>query len=396
MTFYPKQPSLASLGGLHFTCDQEKMKCLPHSGICSVSAIVNTTFQHNEAAVAGGAIFTSQSRLIQFSCFATFEEDVGFSLNQNTGWRNLTQLEKLGDICPTWKDNIAEVYGPSVSTCAAKAIVEEKDKIVRVTGEKTPSVIIKGYVSGEELPPVEVQLVDGLDQGPSKYSHGAKANMSFPETFLIGSIIKPIQKGKASFSGIRGFVPPGNHSLSIAFIGAAVETIRIIVSVENCSIGQVVSSGGLCANCSTTSYNFLLNNDTCKPCPDNADCESRVILPEDGYWHKTPCSEKIQKCLTTYACEFEERSENLKKLTKDVKSCDLDQAFIEDYTQVQCTKVLCHSVCGHSIVCFARATRVLCAERAPTTTVLVYRRGARDAYRASSTSLSFWRRPSFW
>ena len=393
--FHSKQLSFVLPGGLYFTCDQERMKCLSHSGNCSVSAIVNTTFQYNQAAVAGGAIFAGSLSSMLFSCFATSEEDVGFSLRQNTGWRNLSQLEMLDDICPAWKDNVAQVYGPSVGTCAAKAIVEEiKDKVVAIPGKT--SVMIKGYVSGEELPPVEVQLFDDLDQGPPEGVQRVEAKMSFPETFLIGSIIKPIQKGKASFSGIRGFVPPGNHSLSIAFIGAVVEDIEIIVSVENCSIGQVVSSGGLCANCSTTSYNLLLNDDTCKPCPENADCESLVILPEDGYWHRTPCSSKIQRCLTTYACEFEERSENLKKLTKDVKSCVLDQAFIEDYTRTQCTKVLCHTVCEHSIVCFARATRVLCVELAPTTTVLVYRRDARDAYQASSTWPSFWRQHAFW
>ena len=56
-----------------------------------------------------------------------------------------------------------------------------------------------------------------------------------------------------------------------------------------------------------------------------------------------------------HSCEAlvygEERSKNLQKLTKNVKSCDLDQAFIEKYTRAQCTKVLCHSVCEHSIVC---------------------------------------------
>ena len=317
---------------------------MPDSRSCSVAAIANTTFQNNEARVAGGAIFANSPRLIRFSCSATVEEHPEFSSYQSAEWRNLRRLKKLRDICITWRNNSAKAHGPSVGTCRLPVVEEREDKIIAIP-EKNMSFLIKGYVSGEELPIIKVQLLDELGQVPLKYAHGIEAKMSAPKTFLTCTITKPILKGRASFSGIRGFVPPGNHSLSIELIGAALEkNISIIVNVEDCSIGQVASSGGLCADCSTTSYN-VGNTDTCNPCPENANCTSRVILPADGYWHITPCSVKIQRCLTAHACKFEKRSEKLQKLTKELTSCDFDPKFIKNYAETQCTKVFTVPLC---------------------------------------------------
>ena len=301
--------------------------------------LADTEFSDNEAEVAGGGVFAAYSEAIRFRC-SDLSSDEGSMFYTETQWKALSLLKSADDICPSWKHNRGKIYGPDVGTYAAAArmTVEDSDRSVYESGEEW---VVEGYRIGEDLPAMRVELIDSLRQGPAKYYRPVEANMSSPSTpFLVRPVVMSIDLGNCTFQSISGFVPPGEYKLKIDFGEKAIEGIGITVKVPNCSVGESVSSGGLCADCSSTTYNFQLSANYCQPCPENGNCTSRVITPKDGYWQQMPCSVHLHRCLPTSACEFEGRSKKLEDFVKNIVSCNFSDTWItENYTRAQCAKV---------------------------------------------------------
>ena len=301
--------------------------------------LADTEFSDNEARVAGGGVFAGYSEAIRFRCSGVPPDD-GLQFYTETQWKALRLLKSVDDICPSWKHNRGESYGPDVGTYAttARMTVGDANDSVYESGEEW---VVEGYRAGEDLPAMRVELIDGLRQGPARYYRPVEADMSSPFTqFLVRSVVIPMDHGNCTFRSVSGVVPPGAYKLTIDFGEKLIEGIGISVIVPKCSVGESVSTGGLCADCSSTTYNFQLSADHCKSCPENGNCTSRVITPNDGYWQQMPCSVHLHRCLPTSACEFKGRSKKLENLVKDVANCNFSDTWItENYTRAQCAKV---------------------------------------------------------
>ena len=325
-------------------------------------ALTTTNFSGNKAEVAGGAIFAGCVEAIRFDC-PKASPDTGLEFYQGEDWKALKQLESEADICPSWKGNHGNLYGPDVGTYAtyANMTIEKAMRSVCVGGE---DCVIDGYRTGEDLPEARVILLDGLGQGSPISHRGVRvrvnANLSSPDgEFMVGSIVLPMEEGSCTFQSVRGFVPPGKYELTVGFGEEAIKDIGIIVEVRDCSTGEIVAPAtGVCQECSNTTYNFDLSAGACEPCPENGNCESRVITPGDGYWQKTPCSKHIHRCLPTSSCKRENRSKSLTDLVGDAANCTFDRSVIENYTQAQCAKVqLCFHSRTQAICVFIKGSR---------------------------------------
>ena len=300
--------------------------------------LADTQFSGNEARVAGGGVFAAYSEAIRFRC-SDVPPDEGLEFYSEKEWRALSLLKSADDICPSWKHNRGKKSGPDVGTyaVAARMTVEDANRSVYESGEEW---VIEGYRAGEDLPTMEVELIDGLNQRPATFHRPVSANLSSSSAqFLVGSIVIPIDPGNCAFRSINSFVPPGEYRLGIHFGEKLIGSIGITVKVRNCSVGESVSTGELCTDCSSTTFNFKLSANYCLPCPENGDCTSRVVTPNEGYWHQMPCSVHLHRCLPASACESEDRSKKLTDAVSNVTSCDFDEAWIEDYTQAQCAEV---------------------------------------------------------
>ena len=322
-------------------CSKANEKCIASNKHCPFVALTDTRFSGNKAEVAGGAVFAGYLKAVRFDC-SNASSDTGSAFYEEEESEALKRLESEADICSSWKGNRGNVYGPDVGTYAtyANMTIEKTNKSVCASGGE--NCIVDGYRTGEDLPEAEVILLDGLGQGPAINYREVNANMSSPSgDFMVGSVVLPMKNGSCTFRSIKGSVPPGMYSLTIEFGEKAIKDISIAVTVHNCSVGEIVAPGtGVCQECSNTTYNFdSSTNSSCLPCPENANCESRVIIPDDGYWQKTPCSNHTHRCLPTSSCKREKRSEKLTDLVGDVTSCDFNRSVIENYTQAQCAEV---------------------------------------------------------
>ena len=338
-------------------------------------ALIETQFLSNEAGIAGGAVFTGYLEAIRFRC-ANVSSDAGSDFYKEQEWNAMSQVKSDKDICPSWKDNHGGVYGPIVGTYAATAemTLDDTNKAVCVSGGENCAV--ERYRAGTDLPTAIVELLDGLKQRPAINYRPVNANMTSPSSeFLFWPIFLSMENGFCTFQSIKGYVPPGEYNLTVEFGEKAIKSIGITVRVHNCSVGEFVSAAGFCESCSSTTYNFCLSATVCHLCPENGNCEYRVITPEDGFWQKTPCSAHLQRCLVPSACKYVVRSENLMAMVSDVSSCEFEKEYIEEYTQAQCAEVSCilnPSDVINIFVCFKRVTRAHFVDHAKKTSALVY------------------------
>ena len=266
-----------------------------------------------------------------------------FEFCSNKQWQSIQVIGSLEDICPTWLNNTAGKYGPDVATYTCdieKKILDERAKDAVAVNEG--KYAIRGHRSGKPIPAILLTPVDELGQYPAVGTDrkDTMAIVSSPDEFFVGNMRVTLDTAAVSVSP-SGFARPGNYTVSIQFEGGNAEGFNITVEVKGCSMGEVPSGNGtFCEPCTSSTYSFNPDEDVhCHPCPENGKCETAVILPNSGYWHKTPCSQRIQRCLTPDACESDRRDQALREMAADVESCDFEEPFIQNYTDVQCREV---------------------------------------------------------
>ena len=304
-------------------------------------ALLITQLSGNKARIGGGAVFAGYLEAIRIRC-SDASTDSSLSSNKDRDWKSLRSIKSVNDVCPSWKDNNARLYGPVIATYAVSAqmVIEDATNSGCESGEE--GCAIESYRAGTELPAATVELVDRLDQKPATSDQPVSAIMSSKGgRFLTGSFVLEMKKGSCSFKHIEAFVPPGKYQLTVEFDKKEIKSIDIRVSVRECFVGESLSSAGICVDCSSTTYSFPPSKNDCQSCPENGNCTSQAITPNDGYWQKTPCSDRLYRCLPTAACEFEGRSNKLSEAVSDVTKCSFEESEIEDYMDAQCAEVSC-------------------------------------------------------
>ena len=330
---------------------------------CPFVTLVDTVLSKNRATYAGGGIFVSDIDAVRLNCSSDDRSDVT-RRDDSDG-----VIRSADDICPSWKDNRAGVYGPVVggyATLVKKTVVEDDTEVVEFTGN---SFRVPNHENGRALPTVNLMTEDALGQGPAIGANGSTISMevSSPDEFLPSTSIVSMQGGIGRLSGITGLVPKGNYSVQVRFRGERIEDLVISVHVSGCPIGKaLVANGTICTPCDEGTYSLFPDSDRgCRPCPENGDCGSSVIAPKRGYWHPTPCSKHIQRCVSNRACDVESRQMVIRELTRGVRSCEFDVTFARNYSSAQCREVA-FTLYDNGIHLFSvpRDTRVLCAARA--------------------------------
>ena len=308
---------------------------------CYAAALIDNVFEENTATVAGGAVFVDRIAVIRMHCSANSTEDE-LSFLSDEQLKQMKVLNSTEDICRTWKANTAKRYGPDVASYAADVRkIMHSMPTCNISAVKN-QYIVHNYSSGTPLPPVSLTSIDDLGQHPAfgVDNQQVAAVMSSPDGLFDGNISRRLDSNVESFTTI-GFAEPGNYTVVIDFDQEQCESIKIVVEVRSCAMGEVpFRNGTLCEPCSSSTYSLSLEGDSvCHPCPENGNCETRVILPNGGYWHRTPCSEHIDRCIARDACVGQDRQQELVEATKEVETCDFDEQYIQNYTEVQCREV---------------------------------------------------------
>ena len=344
----------------------------------------NTNFTENEAR-AGGAIFTNNFTMISILPDLQHEPDeridnsLGYALTENKTQlnRSFVFFEKNGVIDGG--------YGDRAASTPVTAFLINVDSIEH---QRTEGFTNSSFLSGDRLR-FNVDFKDGIGQ-PVTFAYDLTAYISCDEDRskkgqsdcahleITGQESDEVKEdGTMNFTAVR-LRGLGNQKYTLRIDYRSTSELQTLdvnpsfidVTMRPCKIGEWTVSHEkeylICQECSSSTYNVDPEGTECQPCPENAHCESRVIVPDDGYWHASPCSERIQGCLTSHACAFEGRSENLRDMTDDMTSCDVGSAEIDEYQKAQCGKASdSHSHSTYKCMLLpSRVTQVHSADRA--------------------------------
>ena len=326
------------LGGLSFESGSNAEECLENGEECAFVTLLGTEFQKNKAVRCGGAIFAGYLEAIRYNCSIASSEAHSAFLGEES--KMSRRIGNSTELCPTWTGNAAGKYGHTLAMYPAMAEMTLKTRTSSARVRSGEEYVIQEYRIGTPLPEMEVQLLDSLFQNASISYHDITATLSATEQLLVGNVSLQVMGESHRFPAVVGYGAPGNYSVDITFNEKAIKTITIIVTVPSCVIGEITDEvTGFCSQCSSSTYCFDPSSHSCKSCPENGICETNAITPKDGYWHWAPCSKHLQKCLTSYACKFEDRSETLKDMTRNITSCGIGDEQRDKYQQHQCAEV---------------------------------------------------------
>ena len=284
------------------------------------------------------------ANILRYSCDSK-KTSVPPELHSNKTFQKLDTFHPNRETCSDWESNDAHRYGPILASYAqsTRAFIENPESPNEEIRFKDHRVVVRNHRSGDPLPPLFVDVVDGFGQNLSLGREDAVilATISSPDRFISGELTVPLDEQPKPFPAISNLQHPGVYQIHINFSEPGLPALLIEVEVRSCRIGEFVQENGtLCVQCSGSQYNFKSNHSACVPCPEHGNCTTNVIHPDKGYWHRIPCSQYMQQCLSKEACGFAEREADLMAATQDVDSCDYNETLDTVYTEAQCKKVI--------------------------------------------------------
>ena len=312
------------------------------SADCSFSVLTGVELDRNEAKGAGGGLFTSDFNAIRLDCSPRLRKNTT-TFYERQELDTLKAIRSKNDLCQSWSSNQAGIYGEDAGSYATDVTIHvfpnDNDTVTR-DGRHFE---VKDHASGEPLPGFELKVVDDLGHWPAigLNNETVEAFMTADGGFFSGSVNIDLINGTGNFTRVVGFGAKGKYRCRIEFSEESIEPVEIDVDIRGCRMGEVAAANGtVCELCSFDTYNLGEDGDkSCRPCPDNGDCSTHVILPEEGYWHRTPCSTKLQRCLTTSACDFKNRKDLMENVTAHVEHCQFIETFRVLYNIIQCKEV---------------------------------------------------------
>lgn len=260
-------------------------------------------------------------------------------------------------------------YGPDIATPSVGFLSElsvmEGTKVFLAQGSEHT---IKPWKSGDRLPTIQVLAYDMYGQGPSRalsemgsvrwlgdfmvvlpsYNTSIVALLHSPDGLLETDLSSDLTDGSGTIVVGSPLVEVGDYSLVLKVPKVANESITLNVTARKCLINEFLQEDKKqCIKCEADHYNFHPMSETCKICPENADCTRDYVLPLPGYWNPLPCSNHSQECLNSDAClGLKPDAVNEIILENHTGTCDLSTDEIRTYRDVQCDNGYKDVLCG--------------------------------------------------
>lgn len=329
------------VGGLVFRHElNATTNCHAPSMNCGRTILLNTTFVKNTAFNSGSAILTSDPKRVLVSCkkktsYYDFVDQNALSLLQSVDPKRL---------CSSWKRNSHEINGQGkvISTYGRLLFfsTNHRDE-TRITGNVQSGFVLESIQNGEQLPVIHITILDAFENKPAPTEPlSFLAEITSPDKLFQGVVTVIISNGTGNFSDITAVKPPGRYNLTITPRVASIKSATLTVHVRDCLIGEEpVSRPVLCQACGSNAYNFnTTKTNGCLPCPGEAICQGRYIVPEDGYWHKGPCHANIKQCIAEEACTYNNREARLYDFGVNLADCYINDKTLELYGERLCNK----------------------------------------------------------
>ena len=263
-------------------------------------------FRSNRARAAGGALLVSNLKHVYYSDVAEINEDLNY--------QTLDKAKKRASFINNSVGNGG--YGEDIAGMAVRLSIRHP------IADPATGILIANQSSGQaySLSPIEVQVLDGLDQvvtgGIVDASLGVRVNavrLDSNGSIAAGQVVSTASNGVAVFDALSLSAFPGRYEIDFSVRGGKVESISASVTLRECRLGERYNREGfVCEACAFESFTFYVDVSRCADCPDKARCAGNAsLVPTSGYWHSSPFSVIMHECFHDDACSYDSRQEIL-------------------------------------------------------------------------------------
>eukprot|EP00210_Caulerpa_lentillifera_P003956 g3775.t1 len=351
-------------GGITFDASLDsRINCSLSNIACGQIILLNTIFVGNFANLSGAAILTKHANGVLIDC--DLRERIRSFVNEEEK-NTLTSIHPT-KLCSSWSRNeisnntfeaVVSTYGQEIKLTIAR------DEEVELNGSPSDEYVLENVSSGEQLPMLDVTVLDGFGNGPAPtLQYSFLARLYPPNNVTLGEHLANISVGFGHFSNVTLFARPGNYTIELRSENMALRTVQLRAIVRKCHVDEEPTNDYLtCQKCDVVSYSFHPSEvGACTQCPNGGNCTGRYIISDKGYWHKSPCHSTVQKCLIEEACDSENRYEDVINFTHTFNDCNINETELEAYNDVLCNKGYKGLLCGSCKNSFGLSARFLCS-----------------------------------
>ncbi|CAD7697135.1 unnamed protein product [Ostreobium quekettii] len=269
-------------------------------GRCHEMVMSNLNFTSNMATAAGGALF------------ATHAEDIWISEGFFSQPLQLTNVTADG---ASFASTGLTMIGNGVGQDGFGPNVASSVTLLNRTSELTENGFFEEDHKGSDLlPKITFDVCDAFNQRiragitDSELKVTASGSDATGKDFVSGQRTADAVGGLVLFDGIRVSSKPGSFNLTFEAAGlrAQLEPAVGRLSVRDCRPGEFnFTEQSFCAECNRGVFS-LLPTVQCRKCDDRAHCPGgAALVPLPGFWHSSPFSLRLHKCILEEACSFE-------------------------------------------------------------------------------------------
>eukprot|EP00210_Caulerpa_lentillifera_P003974 g3793.t1 len=323
---------------------------------CDRIVMFAVSFENNAASLFGSIITATISDNILVSCdasyYAAFSSMTREEIKSALDNKILDEIHS-GIACPSWVDKwlVDTNDGVAIGTFGHKLnLTMNSTHESKIKGDSASGFELNVKSTAKEFPTIIVYTIDafGNNHAPLLFDNDT-LELSSPDGYLRKSSVSFSEDLARIFPTIFKDVPLLNYTVDIIPINEGIlESTKLKIHVYECGINEDLSKNGkLCQTCREGFYNFHpLKIEGCTTCPKGAMCNGSYIVPEERYWHKSPCHAEVKRCIVDKACQYQNRAEKLSKFTQNSTNCDMNQTRLEKYNEVQCNEGYKGRLCG--------------------------------------------------
>eukprot|EP00210_Caulerpa_lentillifera_P003942 g3762.t1 len=318
---------------------------------CDRILLLNTNFSSNFARKSHPILIATNLDNILIGCNISVSDTYMWKFFDRTTiqwWLDINYLKVLSreELCSSWENNsiLNYTHSNSIGTFGWRInLAINTNNESRLVGDDKFGFEMNNITSGKPIPNIVLSTIDALNMSnaPTLYEQDAIRLVPLND-FLKQPVGFSFNNRECKIQGVVGYVVHGKYNITITpREDDILKAVNLTLIVRECFINEEsLMNGLLCQGCGVLQYNFNgSNSGGCQKCPKNAICKGRFVIPENGYWHKSGCHDKVKKCIVDKACKFSNRVRNLEDFMQNFTRCNMNQSSIEEYANNQCYTV---------------------------------------------------------
>ena len=320
----------------HYWLNTEKLSCFPSVyglDTCQIFGLHNVTITKNRALYAGG-IFSTQPAGIEVSCSPgeKFRMRTNTSVNPDDGSVDLTPF-CLNMTANEISDG-ARIEGSQAGSKAAYLSVKGLDgsQLKQVASGDSLALPCKKGSDPCHSSKLRIIVQDIFYQTITRGIDDASLRLTLVSNNIVGDLRYTAVEGVAVINNTMAWGVGISSNVTIESESNPGVRLVLSFSTRECRPGER-QQDETCKSCPSEQYGFDPSLD-CRGCEDNAKCAGgAALVPSDGYWHSSPFSPCIHKCVHPDACSYPGRERVLTEFYENPSRVDENLEAVEEYVR---------------------------------------------------------------